>query len=135
MKLNCNHLRVRIAIGDSRGFSSRCRTAIKDLRSMSNQSRYKLRSFVLNRTEAFAESLGSGDVSALHSPRRCKKGSGSQFDSFGAQSLFRFRMPETDRGNGNGLIAPANSQREIEPVSPYPAVNQPLRMGAAGGES
>ncbi len=90
MKLPCNDLRVGIAIGDSQSLSARSRATIENARAMSHQSRDELRAFILDHTEGRAESSGPGDVSVLNSPRGSQESAGSQFDSFGAELVFRF---------------------------------------------
>ena len=76
-----------------------------------------------------------GDVSTQNSSRGARKATRSEFDSFGAESLFRFRTTKTDCGHGNRLIVLANAKSRIEPVGLGPAFDEPQRVSAAGGES
>ena len=52
MELDGRNIRVRIAIGDRRSFSSWSRTAVENVRAVADQGRDELRGFILNDTVA-----------------------------------------------------------------------------------
>src|SRR6202035_1685768 len=99
MDVDRNDARVSIAIGDGQSLAARGCTTIKSALSLADQSCNQLRGLVLNNTQALSEGGCSRNVSALHTPSRSKESTRSQFDSFGAESVFRFRMTKTDRGH------------------------------------
>ena len=102
---------------------------------MPDERRNELRGFILNHNKARAESRGPGHISVLHSACGGQECPGSEFDSFGFDSLFRFRTAETDCGHGNRLIVSADAKGRIESVGMGPAFDEPQRVGTAGSES
>ena len=134
MKVNRCNVRIEITIGDGASLSARRGATVEHARAASDESCDELRRFVLNGTEAGTESRCFCDVSMPNLPRVCKKSAGSQFDPFGAELIFGFRMTETDHGYGNRLIVAANLRCSFEAILQRPAFDQPWRMGTAGGE-
>src|ERR1700677_4578642 len=96
VKFGRDDLRVGIVVGKGQRFSSRRSTAIQNPHAMSRQRRDKLRTFVLNNTQAFAEGGGASNVPLLHTPRRSQQRAGIQFNPIGAKSRIRSGITETN---------------------------------------
>ena len=105
------------------------------MQAAADQSRDKLRGFILYDTEIRSESRGVGDVALQDSSSGSEENAGIQFDTFSVEPVLRFRMTQTDCCDGNRLVVQANAQSRVESVSLYPAFNHPQRVGAACSES
>jgi hypothetical protein len=125
MKVNRRDARLGSAIGDGSGLSSGRGAAIKNTRALADQSRDELRGFILNYAEACSKRGGSGDVTALHSPRRSEESAGSEFDPFSTELVFRFRTTKADCSYRNGLVVLANAKSGIYAIVPDPVFNEP----------
>ena len=134
MKLNRCNGGMEITIGDGEGLSARRRATVEHARAAPHESGDELRGFVLNHAEARSESGSSRDVSVPNLSSRGEESAGSQFDSFAAEVVFRFRMTKTDCCHGHRLILPANLPRGFESIGLRPAFDEPQRMSTAGGE-
>src|ERR1700722_4149063 len=99
MDVDRSDVRVSIAIGDGQSLAARGCTTIKNALSVADQGCNQLRGLVLNHTPALLEGGCSRNVSVLHTSCRSQESTRSQFDSIGAESVFRFRMTKTDRGH------------------------------------
>jgi hypothetical protein len=135
MKLDSDNLCIGIAIGNGQSLSTGGRTTIENVPTGADHTCDKLRGFILNHAEARTESGRLGDVPVLNSSRRRQKGTGSKFNSLGAEPFFCFGTAKTDRGHWNRLVVAADVPGSFEPVSTGPAFDEPQRVRAAGRES
>src|ERR1700734_1571832 len=99
MDVDRSDLRVGVAIGDGQSLAARGCTTIKSALWVAHQGCNQLRGLVLNHTQALSEGGCSRNVSLLHASSPSQESTRSQFDSTGAEPVFRFRMTKTDRGH------------------------------------
>ncbi len=77
-------------------------------------------------TQRPARRRGSlGDVAVLHSSRRSKERTGSEFDTFGAEAIFCFGSAKAHRGHGNRLVVQANAKSGFDSIGLDPALDEP----------
>ena len=131
VKLDRSNLAMEITIGDGQGLATGRSATIQQTGALPYEGCDKLRSFVLNNTQARPEGGGSRNVSAPDLPGRGEESSRSQFDSVAKELVFCFRPPETDCSYGHGLIVPADLDCGFESISPGPAFDEPRRMCTA----